>query len=110
MFTVLVIIIIPGTDTITIHALLPGDTEYIGIHTLGGVFMWGLVMAGFVGVFIHTVEAIGGGVVIIGATDMAIIEVIIMVIDVAQVPVTEPVIGQVREIHTIMYIKIDRTV
>jgi hypothetical protein len=53
------IIISPGMERITIHDLLHGDMDVIGIHILAGVFQLVMVMDGLVGASIPTDMDIG---------------------------------------------------
>jgi hypothetical protein len=53
------IIISPGMERITIHDLLHGDMDVIGIHILAGVFQLVMVMDGLVGASIPTDVDIG---------------------------------------------------
>jgi hypothetical protein len=53
------IIISPGTERITIHDLLHGDMDVIGIHILAGDFQLVMVMDGLAGASIPTDVDIG---------------------------------------------------
>lgn len=89
-----VIIIIPGTEFITIHVRLPGDMVYTGIRGPAGDFLLVSAMVGSVGDFILT--EVGGG-------HVAITTVIVMDTDMVPGPVTEPDIGRAREMPLKMY-------
>lgn len=95
-------IITHGMEYTIIHALLPGDTEYIGIRTPGGVFMLDLVMVGLDGVFILIIDAIGEPEVIDMVTDMVIAEDTITEL----VQGTGPAIEQGQEMQIEMFIEI----
>lgn len=75
--------------------------EFIIVLTQDGDSALDSVMAGLVGVFTHTIATTGDQEVITAATDMGIVEVIIMVHE----QDTERDIEQDKEIHIEMFIE-----